>query len=546
MYALGSYALGMFLPSEAGSITSMKEYYDWRIDWFHRSGGIKRTMFFGMENIPIKSINWEENKKLMGAGDIELSHVDFPIDISDEVNLYYQNDRKWRGLVASRIDPKGGKLKINSRSDLLDKRIFNYTFSSATLETMLQTVIESTSVSDSGVTWNSEYVDIGDSSLYSMKFDYVKSKKAIDDIVKKMNGREWGVDVNNVFNVYTPSTSVSKIIQNCEDQWYSELSNKVDDSRIKATRYQVFVKSTTAGQSIRVGEVGYNIAGSTFAILSVENITERKDDKFIISANVTTTFALTMAYQDLQNQSELSTQVTLKDFRIDKYNPAIGTYIKCVDAPELVLKTLINCDTDTGWNNATLYSDDYVEGTGAIQILVSVPSEEVYYDFGEIKRYDYIEKIVLMARSEEDIGEVLQMGVSENSSTLFDNPYSIFINDSDLWEMKQIAITEKTFRYLGFRLKTTRDVKRQFMTLGRNAMGEGVAPSEYALFYFDRIQAYTYDRNEYSANVVQKKYKLDKKGLTCDLILGDYDAQSSQELFNMKKEIEQIQEIQQQ
>jgi len=547
MYWFGIYAFDyMPNPSGAGGVSGMSEFYDWRVDWYHRSGGLKKTMYFGIENIPIQSIEFEENKKLIGAGNIDLAYVDFPIDIADEVNLYWKNSKIWRGLVDSQIDPKGGKIKLIPYSDLLDTRIINYTFSSATLETMLQTIIQDINVSDTGITWNSEYIDIDDTALYSIKFDYVTAKKAIEDIIKKMNGREYGVDINNVFNVYSPSTTISKVIQNCEDQWYSKLVNKVDDSRIKATRYQVFIKSTSAGQSLRVGQVGYDAVGDPYPIQDIEKISKRKDIKFSLSASVTSTFALDMAYQDLQNQNQLRNQITLSNFRIDKYNPAIGNYVKCVDSQELVLKTLIDCNTETNWNNATVYSDSYVDGTGSIQILVSVPSEEVYYDFGEIKRYDYIEKIIFMVQSEQDIGEIMQMGISENSSTLFDNPYPFFINDSDLWEMKQIAITEKSFRYLGFRLKTTRDVKRQFMTLGRNAMGEGVAPSEYAQFYFDRIQAYTYDRNEYTANVVQKKYKLDNNELTFDLVLGDYDSQSSQELFDMKREVEKLQEIQQQ
>lgn len=550
-YLLGSKPLGYSQKTNSVVGITLHNYYDWRIKWFYRDGGIKKDWFFGMEDQPIKSIDFEQNKKLLGNATIEFTNVDFLIHSNDIVEIYQNSTKIYRGLVDSNVDAKKGKIKLIPIHQQLDERLVNYSFVNQTISSMIQTIVEN--LEDCDIIWDDDLINTGDSSLYTITFNYVTAKKAIEDLIKKLNGREYGVDVNNKFNIYLNSTSsINKIIFNAEDKWYSDLDVETNDDRIGATRYEVFVKSTESGKMTRIGNVGYDIAGNTYETLTIEKTKRRKDSKFEISANLNSTFALDLAYQDLQNQAKLSQTIKLNNFRINKYDPKISNYLKCVDDFEKVLSPLMSSsgieitNTASNWTNATLFVDDFVEGSGSIQFLGSNPSNSAgYYDFMEIKRYPSgIDKLVFMIKSDQEIGEVYEMGLSNNTSSLFNNPYSIFIKESDLWEMKTINVTETSFRYIGFRLKNARDNRRQFNLLGRNMLGAYAQPALFTIFWIDDIKIYTWERATYYGNVVQKSYKINNQGVNCDIVLNDYSLQDSQTLFDLQKEVEKIKEIQ--
>lgn len=554
-YILGKRPLGYTeKPSGLANPSALLDnYYEWRIKWYYKDGGIKKDWFFGMEDQPIESIEFESNKKLMGNGNFKFTNVDFLIHSGDYVEIFQNSTKIYKGIVDNNIDAKGGqKIKLIPVSQILDERLVNEDFTNKTISDMLQTIIEG--LEDSDIQWDVDFVLTGDSSLYSIKFDYVPAKKAIDELVKKLNIKEWGVNVNDKFSVYQYSTTIlNKIIFNAEDKYYSELEKKIDDERIKGTRAEVFMKSTESGKTEYVGKVGYDVSGNPYEILSIEKIRRRKDIKYEISANVNSTYALDLAYSELKYAANLSENIKLKNFRIDKYDPNIGDYIKCVDDYEKILTPLrsstgLDITEDiNNWNNNSFNTDDFVSGTGSIGFIGTNPTNSVgYYNFNEIKRYRKgIEKLIFMVKSDDEEGDVIEMGLSENSSTLFNNPYSIFIKNKDTWEMKTITPDETKFRFIGFRLKNVRETQKYFNVLGGHILGSNTIKSNYTQFWIDDINVYTYNRNEYYGNVVQKKYKLDKKGVTCVITLNDYELQDNQELFDMRRDIEKLKEIQQ-
>lgn len=538
MYLLGAYKLGYHINAILVGSQALGDYYDVEMRVYNRSGGLKKGYFFGMNNVPIKSIKFEENKHYLGAGDIVFNFVDSPLDVDDKVEIYYKGTKKWQAIIDNQVT-KEGKIELVPYSEQLEDRIINTSYTGEIMDYMFEDILTNSSSID--VYWDNSVINTGDLGAYNWEFQYKQAKSAIDDLMKKLNGREWAVDLSNRFVIYEKSTSITKIIQNINNNWFTELKRKIDTKRIKATRHVVTQKSTD-NKIEYVDEVGYDLPGNTYATLDIEKVRRRKDTRFDISFHSTdTTFLKDYAYSDLQAQALLGESITLKDFRIDKYDPAINTYIKVIDATEKQLKTLVNCDSITNWSAGTLYTDDYIEGSGCVQIIGSNPTDsETYYDLGEIKRFKKLEKINFMVKSDEDVGEVLQFGLSENSSTLWDNPYSVFINDTDIWELKEIMPDESSFRYVGFRLKNSRDTKRQFNLLGRNMLGSYAQPSLYTEFLIDRIQTFAFNYNEYEGLVVQKKYKIDNKGLTCDITLSDYDNQANQRFFDLNKEVENL------
>ena len=371
--------------------------------------------------------------------------------------------------------------------------------------------------------------------------------------MKNLPNREWGVDINRCFNVQAPKSTVDKIIQNSENKCYERLDVTNDDKSIKATRYEVYKKSTESGKTVYVDQVGYDLPGNTFATLDIEKTKRRKDKKFTVSAAVTDDFAKSLAYADLEGQAQLSTSIKFKGFRFDKYDAAIGDYIKATDDYEKILTTLTTTDgvteiTDTtdNWSgNVFRFTDDFVSGDACLQMVLANKANDVIYDFQETQRYFSIDKMVFMFQSDEDIGDLFEVGLAETTATLWDSPYNFFVNDSDIWEMKEIEISETAFRYLGFRLKTDRNINRQLNLVGRNRAGSYAEPSIFSEYFLDRIQFFTWKRNEAEGNVVQKKYKLDIKGDRMDMIVGDYGLQDNEELMDLNQELENIREIQQ-
>lgn len=547
----GFWRAGVYLPPE--TLPSIEEtpsaYYDWRLSLYHKSGGKKKDWYWGLENIPINTIQFEENKRLLGNASLTLAYVDFPIDTDDILEIYYKGDKKWEGIVDEKPDLKGGKIKLVPFSQKLDERLVNLSFSSASYSTALFTIIDG--LDDVGITWNESFINIDSTDVFSQDFNYVSAKKSIEEIMKNLPDREWGVDEQRRFRVYKPSTTLNKVVQNSEDKWYKSLEITNDDKRIKATRYEVFKKSTDSGKTIRVGNVGYDLPDGDYPTLSIEDTKRRKDKKFTVSASVTDVFAKDLAYADLQGQAELSTNIKLKDFRFDKYNGEIGQLLRVVDDYERILITykttdsLEITDSTTGWTgNVNNYTDDFVSGNASLQLVASGQREDAFYDFGEVLRYKTLEKIIFMIQSMEDTGDLIQVGLSNTTATLWDNPYNIFVNSENVWEMKEFTPDEKEFRYLGVRLNNIIRDGSKLNLSGETRAGSYISPS-FSEYFFDRFQAFTRIRNEAEGNIVQKKYKLDRKGDSMQMVLGDYELQDNQELIDLNKELDKIKQIQQ-
>jgi len=545
MFEIGAQVFDESFNPSGASGEEYQYYFDWRVDIFHQSGGYKKSMFFGMENNPIQSIDYELNKHYMGAGDIDLAFVDFSIDINDIVKIYFQNELDYTGLVDTLPDAKKGKLKLVPYSQQFQERIIDASYSSETASNILQDII-TTYTSDIGINWDAAQVDTGELTKYTMTFKNSTMKKAIDDIIKLLDDREWAVTANNTFTVYQPNSTVDEILYQAEDKYFTEVKRKINNSKIKATRYYDVTGKTATGEQTGYGQVGYDLAGGTYPTLAIEKIARRKDSIFSISQdNVSSTTALNWAYADLETNAVQNQTIQVKGVRIDKYNGSIGEYIKVIDDYERALITIEDCDSTDGWTNTTNYTDDFVEGTGCQQMIGSDSvNSAIYKDFGEVKRYWNIEHLEFMVFSDEDNGNTLQVGLSNDSSTLWNNPYEIYIDSIVVWERKQIAITETEFRYIGFRMKGKREVIRNWHVVGVSVFGESAYPSLYTINRFDRLRLYTWTRNEYEGNIVKIKKKIDRKGVDVQLTLNDYDLQANDDLFAIENEVRILKEVQ--
>jgi hypothetical protein len=529
----------------AGDIINFKSdgVFSWQIRLYHKSGGLKKLWFIGQLDTPIKKIKFELNRKICGAGEIEFAFLDFPIDGGDYIEIYYNGVIKYRALVDNSADLKGGKVKLIPYASRFNTLLINNNFVSKTIKEILETIIlENQSMT--GINWIGELIDTGETDTYSLDYtNYETIKKVIDELIKKLDDREWGINANNQFEVYElQNTSFDQLFFHSDQPYFSQIETKKDYSKIKFTRYQVFKKTSGSGQMTRIGEVGYG--GSYSALTAIENILgERREGKFTASEILSDAAALNLAYQTLISDTETPETITAKDLDINLYFPVIGDYCKFQDRPELILQTIIDCESLTGWSNVTLDTDS-VEGNKSVTFDYSDTTTIYKFDFGEIKRYLSPEKIGFMVKS-DIAGDYLDFstgagltkgvlgacseGACSSSETqtnyLFETIYPVYIPNAGAWIYNEFSLENNEISQIGFRFNSA-------------------PPGGTASINIDRIQIYVYYRSEYTGNIVRASFELTENGENCSLEAGQYDLQANDELFQINRDIEKIKAVQ--
>lgn len=524
-------------------------YYNWRINWSHKSGGRKKSFSIGMEEVPIQEFSFELNKKICGAGKIKLTFVNFPVDSDDYIEAYYNGSLKYRALVDNSVDPKGGDVKLVPYSQRFNELLLNENYTSQTIESIVEDIIEDNQT-DTGIGYNAAFINTGESGLYSFNFNYKPIKNSFQQILEKLDEREWGVNAANTFSIYSNNTELDHFLTDETERGFIDVKRKYNYERIKETRREVF-KKDTAGDKQYIGQVGFDSSSGSYPILPIETLVRKKVATYDVSeSNLSSGDALDIAYADLEKIATLGETIKIKDVDIAKYDLDIGDLVKVVDGYEKVLETIINCDSITNWSGATLDTDDYVEGSGSIQGNGYNPTNSIItYDFGEIMRYQNPEFIQFMIKTAET-GDVLEFSLSNESSTLWTTSHDIYVNTGDVWQIvTQDISNESTFRYFAMRYKETLTVDESFYpgVLNMSVLTETYqdVPNE-VTFNVDRVQIYHYTKNEYEGNVVQLNYKIDKFNTHVNAVLNDYDEQSMEENMTIKKRLEKIDTIQKQ
>lgn len=545
---LGEFVLGEYtLPTADQAI--LDNYYNWQVNWFHKSGGRKKNFYIGMDDVPIQQIDFELNKKICGAGKIKMAFVNFPIDADDYVEAYYNGTLKYRAIVDNSVDPKGGDVKLVPYSQRFSELLLNEDYSSQTIESMIEDIIEDNQI-DTDVGYNSAFIDTGESDLYSFNFDYKPIADSLKQILDKLDDREWGVLPSNTFTIYANNSSADYILTDETERGYVKVEKTTNYERIKETQREVF-KKDNAGDKQHIGLVGGGASSDPYPVLDIQTLVRKKVKTYDISeSDLSSTDALDIAYADLQKIATLGETTKITDIDINKYDLDIGEYVKVIDGYEQVLETIIDCDSVTDWTGATLDNDDYVEGSGSIQGNGYNPSNSIItYDFGEVMRFNNPEFIQFMVKTAE-IGNSLEFSLAENSSELWDTTHDIYINTANVWQTVTCDISnESTFQFFAVRYTQTLTVEdTQYLNnLGISVLGEFFQQIPASVtFNIDRVQIYHYSKNTYEGAVVQLNYKIDKFGTHVNVKLNDYTEQANEENMNVKNRLEKIDTIQKQ
>lgn len=545
MLKLGSQALGRNINSILQEISiGDNDQYEWNIKLYHSTGGLKKDWYLGQDSCPVSKLVFELNEKICGAGTIEFAFLDFPIDADDYLEVRYNGALKYRALVDVSVDPKGGSSKLVPYSSRLSELLVNYTYTSKTAYEMLVDIISNTKT-DTNISYSQFLIDTGDTATYTLDYSgYETPKKIIDDIVKNLDNRSWGVRADNIFVVYEPNSTTTQVLLYGFDPAYSELDNTKDYTKVKATRYQVFKKNAASGDVSRIGEVGY---GGSYPTLEIENYTRKKEIKYTASEEIATdSEALSIAYNNLITSAVYPETTKIKDLRVDKYFPVIGEKIKVQDKIEYIQKTIINCESLTNdsnafqnvgnWNGVTLDNTNYIEGLNSITFDNS-GSESIWFDFGQVIDFYHPTKIGFMIysnRANSDLQFYLLGNTGYSDGLFSDGLYS----DSDygILGIYNVDIpNSRSWYYKEFDLTYSNMKKILFTFLGND--------SNSITINIDRIQLYIPHQPIYEQNIVKANFTITKDGTDCDVELNQYELQVTQSTQTLLSDVEKLKTV---
>jgi hypothetical protein len=526
--------------SGGSSLTIPVSPYNWKIELYHNSGGLKKVWNIGQGKCPIKSLAFELNKKLMGTGTLELVELDFPIHARDYIKVYWKGELKYCAQVESGIDPKGGKIKLTPFLTLFQRFYVFNVFVLQTVEEMFETIVSAIS-SKTGIQWNPFYVDTGTVETFSPDYSAGEtSKKVLEDYIVKCDDREYGADANNIFHVYQMDADVS---QNLFTK-FETVDNKKEYTQIKETRLYVFRKDALTNTTILCGTVGN---GGLYPILSdIEVLTggERWGKYTVSDVVLTDVEALDIAYAYLVANCVIPDSTSIKNVDLNFYFPVIGAKIRAVDSTEKILRNIIDCDSLINWSSGTLDTTIYTQGLSSIK-FDNIYDNILVYDFGKLQRWHHPTKIGFMLRT-SCAGQYLSfstakykngthgsgvhgmglhgIGTPEVTNYLWLTSQNIYISTGSVWQWHEFDLTTD-FRYFGIRFNGT----------------PSVSPC-YA--WIDEVSLFLYDKSTYEGNIVLAKFMIDQKGdSTCDITLDQYNLFANDKLFENTRKIEKLEAI---
>jgi hypothetical protein len=518
----------------------------WALGWYHKSGGLKKKWFMGEDGCPIESIEFEMNERLCGAGKITLAYVDFPIDADDYVIVSHNGIKRYRALVVNTADPKGGEIDLMPYSIRFQELLYNGSFAAKTIAEIFETIIND-KFDDTGIVYNSVYIDTGSAETFTIEYEYETCSKIFKDLMKRLDDRYWGIDVNNILHIYTDNTEVDQYLYQTDNPVMTDIEIDKDYDDIKVTRSQVFKKSGTSGQTVRVGQVGY---GGSYPILPIEKIVRKKEGKITVSEVLSDAEALDYAYAKLQADTQIPLSIDMSNLDLSRYFPKVRHLIKCQDRTETILRTIIDCDSTTSWSGdvtISLATDDYCEGSGSISCEFTAAVKNILYDLSELKHWKNIQKINFMMKADY-AGDYLELFVYSGES-----PYLVDVDEYLVDVDEYLGAYGSTYNFTqtfhvptgGVWILYEFDVSDYpaFEYFGIRCVENPPAASTINL---DRVEIYADYRTEYEANIKEIKFVIDSGGDKCDTVLNKVNSGANDLLFALDEKIKRIEAVNQQ
>jgi 6-pyruvoyl-tetrahydropterin synthase len=495
--------------------------YLWKVEFY----GYK-NYYIGHEDCPITDGGFSLTTFGSGNADITLARCTLPLRSQDRINIYYKNTKMWSGFLSKEPDRRSGKLDLSPQIEKFNNAIYNGALNGTWSTAISAVLADSNDVT--GISYNSYKIGLTSTNTVSITYDYTNVKSLFDDMINTFDGKYYGVDAVNEMYLTSYSTTITKIIYTEDNPGLTDVKVTIDDTKIKATRAQVFQRSTATNSNVRRGQVGYASPYPPF--LEVEQRTGIKEVKVtvpqsLVSAPSSQSEALNYAYQQIKAGAVVNTNVSIKNLDYDKYPVTIGEYIRVYQPKALTWATILDCESITGWNNATLSTSISKRGTGSIQISTAITS----YEWGRYNSWSGVKKIGFFLYSNNygnllsfqlqnalPTGSTYSFGAYSMSTGISSSSYNVAYFQPNTWQWIEFPTTWQDFSVVSFQALTTDAI------------------------YIDDISIYGYNKNYYDVNVKEIKFNFNNN--LVDVTAGYFDQGLNDEFFALEKKVKALEE----
>jgi hypothetical protein len=513
------------------SFNNLQLYPIWKIEMQNNDNGFFKQWNIGTQDIPLQSFKFSISEKGCITADLKFNKFDFPVYYGNEINIYYNNEKKFRGYITNIPNYKGiDTIKCDPYTKKLNEILINSTFTNYTFKEMIYDILTLYSTK-LNIYYNEKMMkDYTDETIYSqVSYNYEKPQKIIEDYYQIVSNCFWGVDAYGYFYLKTRSTINQYNIYSGDNQYFSEIIYTKDYSKIDVTRYHIFQEST--GEAIYIATIP---DGTTiYSYLDYENEIGIKEEKITVPQGLNSTECKDYVYGKLKS-IRVPENVKIKNLDIRKYDLSKGDRIRIYDESILQLKQIIDCESLDNWSTGTLDSMNKKQGNYSISFS---STDILIYDFGTIQKYEQIKKIVFLLRADK-IGTYLQFslgnihtgyglnlygqglyGVGTSTHNLFfDFTYPISIKNINSWNMIEINTTYD-FRFIG--------IQRLPLNTTMNAS-----------LNIDDIRLYAYQNKYYEGNVIKLDYNINRENqYFYDVEIGDYSQLLNEFYFKMNRRV---------
>jgi len=531
-YRIGASVVSESPVSAARSTALIVPYYKWKVVI---NGG--KTYWIGADDSPIIGGSFEvASKGGLGKASLNFSNMDIPVWHQENVEIYYNGEIKYYGFIDNIPDPEGGKISISPYSVRFPKTLYNYDYSSTfvSIEEIIEDIIGEKST-QLNLIFNPGFLDTGTTEVYNAKYDYIDVKKIFTDLVEQLDDRESGIDARGFYYIQKYSTNINHYIYYDDEPSFTMLTAKTNDSKIKNTRSQVYQRSTSGADQIRLGQVGYT-AGE-FAPLDIETITGIKENKIIAPQGLLSTTALNFAYKKLSANSFVPQNIKVKKHDLKRKNLNLFEKTRIWKQEALIWHTIIDCESLAGFTGGSLSGDSKIGSNS-----VTWSNNAIYWNSTEMKRFKGAKKIGFYLKGSQQ-GESIDFNVENvilgstgswslgtwgigswglsTSSTgvpiVLQDQYSIYIEKANSWQWVDLNLNTDRFTQLSW-----------------------VTRSTYT-YYIDEIQIKSIHRQYYDGNIIKIKYQLGTDLI--DYELGRFEENLNDELFAIEDNMTSIKEV---
>jgi hypothetical protein len=431
-------------------VVVINPYYSTIIELRTRAGGLKKTWYYNQDtDNPIQSVKIERTEKGFGICKITFSELMFPIDASDTVKITFGDTVIYDGIVDNDVDVSDPVMVASPFWKRFEEVTFSGTYAVGTaIKTIMEDIIGD-SEAETGVSWDSNEVNVGDAPpVLTVTYTDATITEILDTLVEMAGSTYyWGVDADRVFYVrkYDDAGSIAYRFYATEEAEYEKVKITDDYSKIEMTEAVVYKKADGGGEAVKVGQVG-NSGNVSYPPLDIVKKIRNKKGKLTASEYILDETALVWAYEYLKKLALDSTSATVDNIDISKYSPEIGDRILIEDEFKKSMVVAIECDVTTLWTNTSLATSGGKDDEACIK-LFNDGSNDSTYDFERDVSWYKQQKVGMYIKA--PAGTELEISFFPETGTPSYAVFKVAVSDSELC-YKDFDVTWN-FRYVKFK-----------------------------------------------------------------------------------------------